>query len=83
MTERKAKPRTRKPATAKPAVVEVTNLGGDGMLEKVNVSACGHINRHYRSDDVMACVLPAGHNGDHEADYPGGRAHWKDAAGRA
>lgn len=52
------------------------------MLEKTEVPVCGHINRHYCGPETMACILPISHNGDHEADYPNGRAHWKDAAGK-
>ena len=46
---------------------------------------CGHINRQYYNPDGaledLACTLDKGHKGDHEADYPGGRAAWSDAAG--
>ena len=46
------------------------------------VTACGHINRHYTGKEELACVLLKGHPGDHEADYPNGRAYWGDAAGK-
>ena len=47
-----------------------------GILEEVkNVLAgpCGHINRHFINIEGeltdLPCVLPKGHEGDHEADY--------------
>jgi hypothetical protein len=32
-------------------------------------AVCGHVNKHYTGADVMACVLPKGHAGNHEAPY--------------
>lgn len=48
---------------------------------------CGHLNKHYRGDGKLTCELPAGHSGDHEADYEvlrdgkmvDDRAYWSDA----
>lgn len=36
--------------------------------------SCGHVNNHFMGSDGLPeklfCSLPAGHEGDHEADYP-------------
>lgn len=59
----------------------VSVIADDGMIEKAETPVCGHVNQHYCGSETLTCELPAKHNGDHECDYPGGRAYWNDAAG--
>ncbi len=38
-------------------------------LEKSPTTPCGFVNRHYTGATEMKCVLPKGHQGDHQAPY--------------
>jgi len=52
---------------------EETLLEQEVEQKEPNIVICGHINKHHNNVDGeledLKCELPAGHQGDHQADY--------------